>query len=132
VILYCATKILPTATPVAFPSFPSEITITENGRRCHALAEKCRPSQVLNCRRLPYACDVPIAGAYPSGLWAQAVVCLVPESSPPHHSASVQSIIDTTGLLRSRAHISRVSAAQHTLVRSPRDHGRVSLLRRTE
>ena len=63
----------------------------------------------------------PIAGAYPSGLWAQAVVCLVPESSPPLHSASVQSITDTTGLLGSRAHLSRgLSCTTHTRPLSPR------------
>jgi len=48
-------------------------------------------------------------------------VCLVPESSPPLHSASVQSITDTTGLLGSRAHLSRgLSCTTHTRPLSPR------------
>ncbi|PMD25080.1 hypothetical protein NA56DRAFT_699886 [Hyaloscypha hepaticicola] len=49
-------------TPVACPSFPSEITITENGRRYwlydRLLAEKCRPSQVAE---LPQTTRVPPA-----------------------------------------------------------------------
>lgn len=66
--------------------------------------------------------------ACPAGRWAQGVVlvCLVPESSPP--TVSILPLYNQTLTITYRG----FPPAQHTLVRSPRDHGWVSLLRSTE